>query len=140
MQRRDFLRTTCMACTGSALGILALAGCGTLPLVKATQENNTLVFPASDFGESAQVIVRHPKLTFDLLVMKHTDGSLSAVYMRCTHEDQPLTATAKGLHCSSHGSRFALDGAVVTGPATKPLLSFPVTTDGDHITIRTNQS
>ncbi|MBL7952584.1 MAG: Rieske (2Fe-2S) protein [Flavobacteriales bacterium] len=140
MQRREFLRNSCMACAGSALGLSAfsLAGCASLPLVKATHENGGLSFPRSAFAEATQVIVRHPELSYDLLVVKSADGTHRALYMRCTHEDQPLSATAKGLHCTSHGSRFALDGTVMTGPATEPLLSFPVTSAGEFLTIRTN--
>lgn len=139
MQRRDFLRTSCMACAGSALGLAAfsLSGCGTLPLVKATTANGALTIPVASFAEATQVIARHPKLSYDVLVMKLPDGNYRSLYLRCTHEDQPLSATAKGLHCTSHGSRFALDGSVTTGPATKPLLSLPTSLDGDQLTIRT---
>lgn len=129
-----------MACTGTALGLalIPLGGCGFLPLVKATHENGGLSFPSSAFAENLHVIVRHPKLTYDLLVVKYPDGTYKALYMRCTHEDQPLSATHKGLHCTSHGSRFSMDGTVLTGPATRPLLTFPVTNDGEQLTIRTN--
>lgn len=127
-----------MACAGATIGLSALTGCGSLPLVNATHEAGGLRLQASAFGEGSQVIVRHPKLSYDLLVVKRPDASYRALYMRCTHEDQPLTATTKGLHCPSHGSRFALDGQVTTGPATQPLLNFPVTVDGDLLTIRTN--
>jgi nitrite reductase/ring-hydroxylating ferredoxin subunit len=129
-----------MACAGSALGLtaLSLTGCGSLPLVKATQQNGGLAIPSSAFAEATQVIVRHPKLSYDLLVVKRADGTHQALYLRCTHEDQPLSATAKGLHCTAHGSRFALDGTVTAGPATRPLLSYPVTNDGEFLTIRTN--
>ncbi len=142
MQRRAFLRSACMACAGSVLGplVISLTGCGTLPLVQAQRDTDGLSFPLDAFGEQQQVILRHPRLTYDLLVSKRPDGGYTALYMRCTHEDQPLTATPQGLHCASHGSRFALDGSVVTGPAVKPLLTFPVVRNGDRLTIPTQNN
>ncbi len=91
--------------------------------------------PRSAFAESRLVLVRHAKLPYDLLVQQLPDNSFRAVYLRCTHEDQPLTATSTALHCPSHGSRFALDGSVLEGPATNPLTSFPVTEQGDRLLV-----
>ena len=77
------------------------------------------------------MIARAPELSYDVLVIKLPDGGARALYLRCTHEDQPLTATASGLHCPSHGSRFALDGSVEEGPATTPLTTFTVRQEAD---------
>ncbi len=138
MQRRDFLRTSCMGCTGLAMGagLLSLTGCSTLPLVKVEGDGRTLEVPLSAFAESPQVLVRTRKLSYDVLVTRSPDGSYSGIYLRCTHEDQPLTATATGLHCPSHGSRFGLDGSVEEGPATRSLQRFEVTSAQDKLILR----
>jgi len=137
MDRRDFLRSSCLGCAGLAfgVGVLSLTGCASLPLVKVVSDGRTLSIPLTAFAEGTQVIARASKLSYDVLVMKLPNGDLRSLYLRCTHEDQPLTATATGLHCPSHGSRFALDGSVEEGPATKPIRPFPVHREGEFVII-----
>ncbi len=138
MDRRDFLRSSCLGCAGLALGAgaLSLTGCASLPLVKTVSDGRTLSIPLTAFAEGTQVVARASKLSYDVLVMKLPDGDFRSLYLRCTHEDQPLTATATGLHCPSHGSRFALDGTVKQGPATQPIRPFPVHREGEQLIIQ----
>lgn len=138
--RRHFLRTSCLGCAGLAIGagVLSLAGCSTLPIVKAADAGGEVRVPLSSFGEGSHLLVRVQRLSYDVLLVKLPEGGVRALYMRCTHEDQPLTATSSGLHCPSHGSRFALDGTVTEGPATTALRLFPVREDGDHTVIAIN--
>ncbi len=52
-------------------------------------------------------------------------GDLHAVSLRCTHLGCLLrfNAAERSWDCSCHGSRFDVDGAVLEGPATRPLES-----------------
>ena len=123
MDRRDFLRSACLGCTAATLGLgaLSLQGCSTLPLVKVDSDGRSLRVPLTSFSEASQVLVRTPRLTYDVLAQKLPEGGYRGLYLRCSHKDQPLTATPTGLHCPSHGSRFGLDGALLEGPATEAL-------------------
>lgn len=138
MERRDFLRVSCLGCAQMTIGtgLLSLTGCATLPLVKVESDGRRLQVPTSAFAESSSVIARTPKLSYDVLVVKLPGGEARALYLRCTHEDQPITATASGLHCPSHGSRFAMDGSVEEGPATVPLETFTVRQEADHYIVQ----
>jgi nitrite reductase/ring-hydroxylating ferredoxin subunit len=138
MDRRHFVRSACLGCAGLSLGIgmVSLTGCSTLPLVKVLCDGHTLDVPLTAFADSTQVIARSPQLAFDVLVMRLPNNEYRGIHLRCTHEDQALTATPAGLHCPSHGSRFSLTGAVEAGPATEALRSLPAHVSGDHVTVR----
>jgi cytochrome b6-f complex iron-sulfur subunit len=74
------------------------------------------------------------------LIVVHTAAStfvtLSAI---CTHQGCSVvySTTDNDLECPCHGARFATDGAVKLGPATKPLAKYATTYDAatDTVTI-----
>ncbi|MGZ4430989.1 MAG: QcrA and Rieske domain-containing protein, partial [Gaiellales bacterium] len=56
------------------------------------------------------------------IVVRHTDGSLSALSALCTHAGCQVGFQSGVLYCPCHGSRFdASTGAVLQGPAVAPL-------------------
>ncbi|MCH7400358.1 ubiquinol-cytochrome c reductase iron-sulfur subunit [Belliella kenyensis] len=61
-------------------------------------------------------------------------NSLTSV---CTHSncDRNWSLNNNQFVCSCHGSRFTTSGAVVTGPATRPLQSFSNSVSGNTLTI-----
>ncbi|GHG50838.1 FAD-dependent oxidoreductase [Streptomyces griseocarneus] len=56
-------------------------------------------------------------------VHREEDGTLRAVSARCTHLGclVAFNAAERTWECPCHGSRFAVDGTVLQGPATRPL-------------------
>ncbi len=78
------------------------------------------------------------------LVTKAKDGSpvvlvrkgsaVTGLSAKCTHRGCTVAPAAGELDCPCHGSRFALDGSVLGGPAAAPLPAYPVTvTDGSVV-------
>jgi Rieske Fe-S protein len=52
----------------------------------------------------------------------------------CPHKGCDVSKVENGtIDCPCHGSKFNLDGAVVHGPADKPLTAKAVTVQGDSI-------
>lgn len=94
-----------------------------------------LTVPASSFGEGKLLVVRAPGLDFDVLLVKKADNNYTALLMKCTHQDNPLTATSSGLFCPSHGSSFDLEGRVTKEPALAPLRKYNTTITDNNITI-----
>ncbi|MEO8068788.1 MAG: Rieske (2Fe-2S) protein [Flavobacteriales bacterium] len=139
MERRAFLKQGCMTCLAfaGAGALLSLEGCASLPVVKVEPSEGArkVVLPVASLGPEGMVIVRSRSFSNDILVVRNAEGTYDALLMRCTHQDQPLTATRSGLHCASHGSTFDLQGNVVAAPAERPLTRYPVTVLLDQLNI-----
>ncbi len=51
---------------------------------------------------------------------------LKAISLSCTHQKCPVTPQEGGFVCKCHGSQFASDGTVLSGPADRSLLWLPI--------------
>ncbi|HEY9046240.1 MAG TPA: Rieske (2Fe-2S) protein [Ohtaekwangia sp.] len=139
--RREFLKDTCTACLGTAfLGFTfsQLTSCSSLPIYKTNLSQKAVSVPAANFAESNLVIVRDLQVPFDILLVKKSDTEYNAIYMKCSHQENPVTATKTGLYCSSHGSTFDLDGNVTKEPALTPLKKFKTQIQDNQIIIDLN--
>ena len=137
--RRDFIKKSCTLCAGLAgFGILSsqLTGCAPLPIYKVEMERNVITVPLSGFSNKNNLlIVRSSKLDFDILLIKLADDKYDALFMKCTHQANPLTAHKNGLSCPSHGSTFDLQGNVTKEPALIPLKKFKTEISNSSIQI-----
>ena len=63
-----------------------------------------------------------------LAVYAHPDGQIEALSAICTHLGCTVgfNAADASWDCPCHGSRFATDGTVIQGPATKNLPRRPL--------------
>jgi Rieske Fe-S protein len=61
-------------------------------------------------------------------VHRDADGAIHAVSAACTHLGCTVAwnAAERSWDCPCHGSRFAVDGTVLHGPATEPLEAIDV--------------
>lgn len=67
-----------------------------------------------------------------LYVLGLEDGGYAALSPICTHQGCTVGVEGRHLVCPCHGSTYRRDGAVVRGPAQRPLTRLPsrVTEDG----------
>lgn len=141
MQRRDFIRTTCVSCAGligAGSLVSLLNSCAPLPSLQSSQKE-VISVPENSFVEGKDLLlVKNSNLEFDILLVKKKDNTYNALYMQCTHQSQPLTANKSGLFCSSHGSAFDLEGNVSVEPATQPLRKFRTELKEQNINIYLN--
>jgi len=72
-----------------------------------------------------------------LLVMALAGGGYAAVTARCPHQGCTVAyaASAGEVQCPCHGSAFSTGGALLIGPATVGLASYPATADGLGVTV-----
>ena len=73
----------------------------------------------------------------NLVVTQPVAGEFKAFSAVCTHVGCLLDKVANGtINCPCHGSSFRIaDGGVVTGPATRPLTSVPITITAGMISL-----
>ena len=142
MQRREFMKSACIACLAPGLGSLTalFSSCASAPVYRAEPEGDTLRVPASALGADPVTIVRAAGADYDIALVKTGPGTFGALLLRCTHADNTLAYRGSEFTCSLHGSRFDTEGHVIHGPASLPLKRLPVSLDGGVITIRTDPS
>jgi Rieske Fe-S protein len=81
----------------------------------------------AEIGRSIRIAIG----TDYVIVIRVTDAMVVALSDVCTHQRCAVgySASAMLLECPCHGSEFRLTGAVVRGPATRPLRSYPTAFD-----------
>lgn len=123
MDRRTFLYRSCLACLAAPL---LLDSCSSTQAITASLEGEELAVPVSAFqgGKERAVVVTHARLERPVALFQEA-GGYRALLMRCTHKGVELRLTGDHLECDAHGSSFDGTGAVLHGPASRPLRVLP---------------
>jgi len=125
MNRRQFIRFLV-----AFLGILAA-----LPLRLARAKSLAIplekVKKLKKIGESMIIKVKGQQV----LLIRDTEETIRALDPICTHKGCTVAYIENDnrLECPCHQSAFTLEGAVVRGPATRPLKAYDAKLDGDRI-------
>ncbi len=150
--RREFLRAgaVCVAAGGVCLcggGCKMITGVGATPAIDPgaytlqaeTARLEIALARAADLARAGGAIkIRDPQLPEPLLLASPQLGTYVAVSLGCTHGGRELEFDP-GQHrfrCVSFGgSEFALDGALLSGPAERALNAYPTTLDGNRLVV-----
>lgn len=133
--RRAVLAGACATC---AAGVLAACGTTTAPSGSGTASGRATPAPGTALTSTADVPVGGGTVLADqgIVVVQPSAGSFAAYSARCTHTGCTVGEVAGGtIICPCHGSTFALDGSVVTGPARTGLGRRAVTVTGGMLTL-----
>jgi Rieske Fe-S protein len=108
--RRSFLRALIPA-------IVGLVGCWRYLTPLHGIESREVAVVLDDVPRGgALVLPEH-----GLAVARLREGEVRVLDLTCTHLGCRVTATEDGFICPCHGSRFDARGAVLSGPAKRPL-------------------
>jgi menaquinol-cytochrome c reductase iron-sulfur subunit len=131
-ERRDFLGLAALWSAGVAIAT-GLFGALRLPVPAVFPESSGRVKlgPRAKFANNAMVAFPEYRLW-----VFSDDRGLYAISAICTHLGCTVAAQETGgFYCPCHGSRFASSGAVIAGPAPRPLvyLALSVAPDGQIV-------
>ncbi len=138
MNRRAFIAA------GSGFCIAALLGesCSSAYYAQLTVEGNKISVRKSEFQylkkeevqERAYVFVKPVGAGFPICLYKKGDD-YTACLMRCTHQSCEVEVQGSRYKCPCHGSEFSTDGALLEGPAERPLKTFKTEQDETFVYI-----
>jgi cytochrome b6-f complex iron-sulfur subunit len=137
VSRRNFLGYA----FGSALGLLvAQSALATLKFLR----------PAVNSGFGGQIYAgKVEEFAIDSVnrvlagrfYITRTENGLLALWQKCTHLGcaVPWVEEEGQFHCPCHGSTFNAVGEVLSGPAPRPLDTFPITVKSGEVWVDTGQ-
>lgn len=128
-------RKAVLAGAGIGLAAAAVAACSKSGSGSSESSGASSSSGAADaLTSTADVPVGSGVIVGEVVVTQPVAGQYKGFSAVCTHNGCLLDKIADGtINCPCHGSRFNLDGAVVNGPAEKPLPSVPIRVQGDAI-------
>jgi cytochrome b6-f complex iron-sulfur subunit len=143
LTRRGFLKAVAVS-GGAVAGGSLLAGCApaatpsggasggkTVTLDLTQPANQPLATVGGTLALDADAVDSQ-----GLLLVRTSQTAVSAFSRRCTHQGCTVGAFSNGVStCPCHGSEYDTSGAVVRGPAPRPLASYPATVSGDTVTV-----
>ena len=139
VSRRSVLRGSVLVVAGGVAGFLVARQSDAAGAKTATAAANGYGPAAKSANNVLTTVSKVPAgggvITSGVVVTKDTSGAIHAFSATCTHQGCTVSSVSGGtINCPCHGSRFNADtGAVVNGPATRPLPSIAVTVQGDQI-------
>ncbi len=119
-------RTLLKALTFSGLVLFV----GKFLFPRAPKRTALLEVPRKDIPADGALVFRESRVA----VIRQGEA-LYALDLTCTHLGCTVTVTPKNIVCPCHGSQFALDGAVLTGPADRPLQRLTLVEQDDMLVI-----
>ena len=151
MKRLDVLTTISRRqfCSGIAgcVGIAVVAGCGSSsdgPGIDAAAQSGGVcpTTGAIDVGAPSAFLANMPVyFSTGFLFIVRDAGDLYALTARCPHQGFTTRVEGTDFVCPRHGSQFSFDGAVLTGPATQPLVHFAMCRLANgHVGVLTSQT
>lgn len=140
--RRTFLKQAgslgvCACCIGASSFLSSCAASKrTTSAVPFTETAETVTIPVAVFNDKNSVTIKTKKFEDPVFIGKNPDGSYLSLLMHCPHKGCTVNVTPDKFVCPCHGSQFALDGALLKGPAKSALQSLTTTVVGQNVMVQ----
>jgi Rieske Fe-S protein len=108
----------------------ALAGLDRFLRPRPRRREELLAVALADLPPDGALVFREARVA----VVRDGDG-VHALSLVCTHLGCTVAVTPAGILCPCHGSRFDRRGAVLEGPATRPLQRLPFEVRGERLIV-----
>ncbi len=150
MDRRDFIKQSCIGSIVACVSVSGFSSCRILSGIARTPEippeaivfsNNEVTILLNKVPELKKVGIAYKLATKSekKLIIVHSDDKQAPYKVfenSCSHGGSELELSRNMLRCPSFGhSKFDLKGEVLKGPAQEKIRSFPVNLNGDKITV-----
>lgn len=138
MDRKEFLTTLGIGAAAYACAV-CFDGCQSADQVVDPAPTN--VDFTLDLNDPANAALKsnggYVYNSIGVIVARTVSGDYVAVSYRCTHQGSTVQYVSSGnrFFCPNHGSNFAPSGAVINGPATKPLATYHTSLNGTSLRV-----
>ncbi len=142
VDRRGFLRVLeghgatllCARLAGVSALSTALTACGGLRYARSTIVGTQLIVARTELAAGA-VLVDGPEGELPIHVRPLDADRYRALSTRCMHRGCQVDPINDQYVCPCHGSTYATDGAVLTGPTELPLVEYRTTVERDRLLV-----
>jgi len=140
LTRRTFLKTIGSAITVTASPFLLEACASGLTTHRYEFDGSTITIPKAEAQKlmvpNGVMMIQPANLPLPIALRNLPNQGLIALSMICTHKGCEVRVLPDGFQCPCHGSEYLVDGAVVEGPASRPLQRFAIEETQETIIIK----
>jgi len=145
MNRRNFIKTSCLTCVGS-IGLMAfLEACSSQKYSTSFEfKENRITVKKAEFIQVKKekqikvpfILIKPEQLPFPIALYMDGEKDYKALYLQCTHQGCELNPHETMIVCPCHGAEFNAKGEVTQGPAEINLKTFITSQDHENIYIQ----
>ena len=136
MDRKEFLVT--LGKGAAVAGLVYCVGCASNNTdVPTAPRNVDMTLDLTQSANSALTNVGGSLVNNGIIIGRTGSTSFVAVSAACTHQGTTIQFQLNNnrFYCNNHGSTYALDGTVTNGPATRALVKYNTTFNGNSLRI-----
>ncbi len=145
MDRRAFIKSSCLACASGIGAAWLLEACSTNKYISNIEyTQNKITVKKSEFTVIKKekiiqlkfILIKPENLEFPIVIYQLKENEYTALYLQCTHQGCELAAYETTMVCPCHGAEFNTKGEIKQGPAEINLTTFVTSHDNENIYIQ----